>query len=885
TVSVCSAGVPGVETDENVKSVSVIVGDSYTLHTDVTEIQRDDVIEWRFGEDLIGRINDKPVNYIKTFRDRLHLDDQTGDLKIRNVRITDFGLYKLEINGYRGISKRTFNVSGVNNLVSDGVKLMLVLERDSVILPSGLTEIQRDDQITWKFEGTLVAQINQTAGLFSTYDDVLDGRFVDRLQLNQQTGSLIITNIRPNTSGLYKVDIFKSGSSYTTHKTFRVATIDGGNTLSVMEGTSRITLESGVSNIQRDDVIWRFEHEDAVIAKISYRNFTTFDGTNGRFRDTLKLDSMTGSLIIRNIRTKHAGLYHLDIIGKNTTFKRFNLSVCSRDWSPCVIAVIGVAVLLLVMAVAIAVKCCQNRASRQAHLYGETWISPRNQLQHSCEVETEQDRMVCHTLPFTGNSRISFGQVTQVYENEQFCDLSSSIRVVVLLEDESLPQSEVQSTLEQVFITDWVDARLSRLRSRMEPQHGSVECPQVSATDAVSYTFDPEPMQVFSELEAEVKPEYVSVKESDSVTLPTGVTKNHDDIMLWYFNEIRIVKISGELSKICLYDVEGGRFRDRLKVNNETGNLTITDIRPEHAGRYEADHIRSKGTGISTRLNRNSKCNSTQIFRKSSSTEETIKTFNVIVTGVFGESVSVMEGDSVTLNSDLTDIDDDDLIQWRFGAENTLIAEIDVPEDSMTVYDDGPDGRFRDRLKLDHHTGSLTITHTTTEHAGDYKLETNSQSKSFSLNVYARLPVPVITSNSSHCSSSSSSSSSCSLVCSVLNVSHVTLSWFKGNSLLSSISVSDLSISLSLPLEVEYQDKNTYSCVLNNPISNQTRHPNITQLCHTCAEVHAHCCDSAEAVLRLVVTALMGVAAAAAAVLLLNDVRATRAKTEKTEQM
>ncbi|XP_067272601.1 SLAM family member 5-like [Pseudorasbora parva] len=203
------------------------------------------------------------------------------------------------------------------------------------------------------------------------------------------------------------------------------------------------------------------------------------------------------------------------------------------------------------------------------------------------------------------------------------------------------------------------------------------------------------------------------------------------------------------------------------------------------------------------------------------------------------ESVSVTEGDSVTLNSDLTEVHDGDDILWKYAAKNAFIAKIDREANISSTFYDVPDGRFRDRLEVDAQTGSLTITNISNEHAGDYQLEISGAkltSKRFRVSVYARLPIPVISSNSSQCSSSPSSSS-CSLVCSssVLNVSHVTLSWFKGNSLLSSISVSDLSISLSLPLEVEYQDKNTYSCVLNNPISNQTRHPNITQLCHTCA--------------------------------------------------
>ncbi|XDV24037.1 hypothetical protein PO909_028330 [Leuciscus waleckii] len=190
-----------------------------------------------------------------------------------------------------------------------------------------------------------------------------------------------------------------------------------------------------------------------------------------------------------------------------------------------------------------------------------------------------------------------------------------------------------------------------------------------------------------------------------------------------------------------------------------------------------------------------------------------------------------MEGDSVTLNTDVKIHEDDDIL-WKFGDKNSLIAEISRPAGISSTYDDVPDGRFRDRLKLDDQTGSLTITNITTLHTGLYEVKMSGAKlslKTFSVSVYAHPITPNITRDCS-----SSSSSNCTLLCSVLNVRDVTLSWYKGISVLSSISVCDLSISLSLPLEVEYQDKNTYSCVLNNPISNQTTHLNITQLCHTC---------------------------------------------------
>uniref|UniRef100_A0A673HLP9 Ig-like domain-containing protein n=1 Tax=Sinocyclocheilus rhinocerous TaxID=307959 RepID=A0A673HLP9_9TELE len=248
-----------------------------------------------------------------------------------------------------------------------------------------------------------------------------------------------------------------------------------------------------------------------------------------------------------------------------------------------------------------------------------------------------------------------------------------------------------------------------------------------------------------------------------------------------------------------------------------------------------------------------------------------------------GKTVSVMEGESVTLHTDIRRYDAKfdryymNYMEWsRFRPEesrNVRIIQLDVKTGDVRYY---YDERFRDRLQMDNQTGSLTIRNIRTTDSGLYQMYSTFSVESFNVTVYG------------------SSQQNCSLLCSVLNVGHVTLSWYKGNSLLSSISVSDLSISLSLPLEVEYQDNNTYSCVLNNPISNQTKHLDISGLCQTCAGTlmfsikriflpsdRVHCCGFTEAVIRLVISAVVGVATVA---IVFYDIRSRRAEAKSKHE-
>ncbi|XP_057182897.1 uncharacterized protein LOC130549640 isoform X2 [Triplophysa rosa] len=209
----------GVNVSVEPESVSGNVGADLTLCHNFTDIQRDDVIQWTFEGTLIAHSNRKPnivSNDDRRFSDRLRLE-WAGCLIINNFRSKDSGLYDVNITGSKHILHKSFSVTGVFGETDDGN--MSVKEGDSVTLKIKPQDINRAEDLRWRFNDTIIAKIDlEGKDKPPVYPD--EKRFRDRLKLERENGSLTITHITSEHSGVYQLEIRRSQSTY---KTFRVS--------------------------------------------------------------------------------------------------------------------------------------------------------------------------------------------------------------------------------------------------------------------------------------------------------------------------------------------------------------------------------------------------------------------------------------------------------------------------------------------------------------------------------------------------------------------------------------------------------------------------------------------------------------------------------------
>ncbi|XP_067271619.1 uncharacterized protein [Pseudorasbora parva] len=673
--------------EAEMKSVSVMEGDSVTLQTDVTETHGDELIVWRFGDEgkLIAKFDieaNSSTLYDERFRDRLKLDHQTGSLNITHTRTTDSELYTVKISS--SSSKQTifkrFNVT-VDSVPGSGLSSGAV---------AGIVVL-------------LLVSSASAAGVYYYRHRICDLKHL--MDVEHQ----VITS----------VDEMDKDSEDKESKMYETKSVLG------KEGES-VTLKTDAEIQENDQILWMFGPQENIIAQIirETKEMTTFDGPDGRFKDRLKLESLTGSLTITNISAEHIGVYKLQTISsRGTSNQRFIVTV------KIVMISVDEGVLVTLYPDTeinkddLILWTFGDEDTLIAQMTGktrETYEGTDGRFLDRLKVDkktgsltisgTRTEHSGLYKLQISSSSRGTTNKRFKVAINLKKVSTNEGESVTLrtnaviqrkdqllwLFGDDNSLIAEIKGGIAKIITFGIADGRF-RDRLQLDEKTGSLDIRNLTTEHAGVYT-----LKIISSKLTKIKRCNVAVRvlkmlgmKGKDVTLNPITEVKRDDLILWMFGDedSLIAQLTGETGETTYTDDE--RFKDKLKLDKNTGSLTISNIT---AGPYKLQISSSSRRTLYKKI---------RVFMCCESGPE--KT----------ESVSLEE--CLILITDFN-IERDEKVEWRF--EGKTLASGMRGDISKTSY--GDDERFRGRLELHCQTGSLTIKNTRSSDTGVYQLKISS---------------------------------------------------------------------------------------------------------------------------------------------------------------